>query len=375
MKKMNEKQTTKIREQAKQYLMLKNEGKTVEEIMAQLYMEAFAGESRDTAFELAGRASAGVADFAKQYQEALRNPEKYLIEFQNKMDEGKTNVEKCMYWIKFTAMLAAVSANGEYNAEQAQAYDEIASIMITEEMATDETVEHLRSQAREALKNTNVLTNNLQEYAEMVRELEAGDEAARVLLSMNNDENEVRAIASMLAYIMLKKGETKILPADVTIEQIAALMCANHERVKILDAVHAGRMLKDVGTMLLNILGMVLVVMLATFAFLLGLEFILGLCVSFLALPAAVLFCIAIYKVMNGGVEEWTKMQDVIVKTGTVLVKTLWEGAYTMARFIVQVALPKTVKAIPAILGSMVAYVRNMISQTLVVSASATVTA
>ena len=65
----------------------------------------------------------------------------------------------------------------------------MARIVVTEEMATNEMVDHLRSQAREMLKNTNVLANDLQAYAEAVRELEAGDEAARVLLSVNDDEN------------------------------------------------------------------------------------------------------------------------------------------------------------------------------------------
>ena len=362
MKKMNEKQAAKIREQAKEYLTLKNEGKTVEEIMAQLYMEAFDDESRDTALELAGRAAAGVADFAKQYKEALRDPERYMIDFQNKMDEGKSNVQKCMYWLKFAASIAAISENGE-GAVNGKAYDEIASIMVTEEMATDEMVDYLRSQAREMLKNSNVLANNLQAYAEAVRELEDGDEAAKVLLSVNDDENEVRAVASMLAYIMLKKGDLKILPADVAIEQVVALMCANHERVKILDAVQAGRLLKEVGEKLLNILSTVLVLVLASVAFLMGLKFTISFCISFLALPAAAVLCVAIYKAMNGGVEEWVKVQNTVVKTGTAVVKLLWKSADAMANYVVKVILPKAVKVIPQILGNMVSSIRNTICQ------------
>lgn len=362
MKKMNEKQAAKIREQAKQYLTLKNEGKTAEEIMAQLYMEAFDDESRDAAFELAGRAAVGAADFAKQYKEALQDPERYMIDFQNKMDEGKTNVQKCMYWLKFAASIAAVGANGDSEAN-AKAYDEMARIVVTEEMATNEMVDHLRSQAREMLKNTNVLANDLQAYAEAVRELEAGDEAARVLLSVNDDENEVRAIATMLAYIMLKKGELKILPADAAIEQVAALMCANHERVKILDAVQAGRLLKEVGEKLLNILSTVLVLVLAAVAFLMGLEFTISFCISFLALPVAAALCVAIYKAMNGGTEEWKKLQNTVVKTGTAMVKMLWKGANAMANYVVKVVLPNAMKAIPQILGNMVSGIRNTVCQ------------
>lgn len=342
MKKMNEKQIMQIREQAMQYMNLRSEGKTVEETMAQLYMDAFGGENKEAALELAGKAMQGVKSFAKNYQAATSNLDKYLINFQNKMDEGKNNVEKCQFWMSFITTLLAEQMEGA-GEDREKVLAEISAVEINEETATDNLVEHLREVARETIKNNKLMIADLESQAKALEEMSEGNAAAELLMSLNGDENELRALTTMLAYIHIKQGKIKGMPADVSIEQVATMVCASHERIKILADMQLGKIAETTATILLGILG----------ALFIGEVSFLGCVGAYIALesiitsiPALALMVLvfpgyieALYEIIL----KWCDISEMIVQKTVVLVRKVIEGARKLAAYAKRVVLPKAV--------------------------------
>lgn len=344
MKKMNEQQLMQLREQAKQYMNLRSEGKTVEETMAQIYMDAFNGENKEAAIEMAGKAMQAVKGFAKNYQAAAADLDKYLIDFQNKMDEGKTNTEKCSFWMNFISAMITAQMEGEQEDRQ-KVLAEISALEINEETATDELVAHLRDVARDAVKNNNLMFTDLEKQIEALESMGEGNEAAELLLGLNDDENELRALTAMLAYISIKQGNIKGMPADVSIEQVATMVCAGHERVKILTAVQLGKLAETAATMLLTILGALVI----ADSLCLGFVVVGTMLMTYLTpIPGALLFVLLLpefFEALYEVVKTWSDISKVIVKTTSVLVRKVIEGARKLLAYAKRVVLSKVVPA------------------------------
>ena len=344
MKKMNEKQLMQLREQAKQYMNLRSEGKTVEETMAQIYMDTFNGENKEAAMEMASKALHSVKSFAKNYQAATADLDKYLINFQNKMDEGKTNAQKCSFWMNFISTMLTAQMEGEQE-EREKMLAEISALEINEETATDELVAHLRDVARDAVKNNNLMFADLEKQIEELESMGEGNEAAELLLSLNGEENELRALTAMLAYISIKQGNIQGMPADMSIEQVATMVCAGHERIKILTAVKLGKIAETAATMLLTILG-ALVIAESLF---LGCVVVGTMLMTYLTpIPGALLFVLLLpefFEMLCSVIKRWCNISKVIVKTTSVLVSKVIEGARKLLAYAKCVVLPKVVAA------------------------------
>ena len=345
MKTFTTEQNEMLKAQATEILRKLDEGQNVRDVMAQIYVDNLDEKTLQQGQLMADAILKHVREFDAGYRDAQQDHDKFIDKFQAKMDDGKSCVERCNYWLKLSATIAAIeeATNGE-NADHEAILAQLENLSVSEEEATPAREQELREQAKLALKNSSVMLSTLAEQAQVLQKTDSVEEVAGMLIDLGNREIEYRAVAAMLAYTKIKNGEFENMPVDMTAAQVATVVCAEAEQARIMAAVGNGSLAVDAASLLLSVLGVVVLVQLSALAGIAGFTIVSFLFSGILLLPACLMVAALLFHVFHKATDGWMKASDAIAKGVVVAVKWVVKGLTAVAAFVATHVLPAIVR-------------------------------
>ena len=333
--------------QAAEILKNISEGQPTRDIIARIYVESLEDKTLKQGQIMADFIFKSVKDFEADYKDAQENLDRYLKKFQDKIDEGKTCVERCNYWLKLSAAISSATvAMGEDGADREQILQEIEDMEISESEATPEREKELREQAMEAIKNSGVMLGALAEQAARLEEMESADEAAGLLIDLGNMEIEYSAIVAMLAYTKVKNGEFDNIPVEMTAAQVTALVCAQIEQTKIMEAVGKGDLAVDIASGLLSILGVVVLSLFIYSVLAIGIGVSLSVFKLIFAIPVCLMLVAGVLRMFSKAADCWVQDSGRIVKGPVAGLRFVTSGITAIAAYILKKVTPFVVEKV-----------------------------
>lgn len=327
MNTFTDEQRESLRTQAAEILERIGEGESTRDIMARIYVENLDDKTTRQGEVMADAIIESVRQFDSDYKDAREDIDRFLKKFQKEADKGKTCVERCNYWLKLDAAVSAAAAEmSDTGADRDKILAQIDRLSIPEEEATPERERALREQARETIKHSGILLTTLLGQAETLEAIAGADEAAALLIDLGNHEIEYREIIAMIAYTKIKKGEFENIPVDMTAAQVAAVVCAEAEQARIMEAVGSGNMAVETASALLAVLG---IIVLARFAITVGTMGIFAASSMFgiiFAIPASLMIVAGLYHGFMKAADLWIEDSGKIIQTTAVIIRTLCDG-------------------------------------------------
>lgn len=338
-------QTKDLMAQAKTIMDSIAEGESVRNIMADLYVKNLDDKTIQQGQVMADAILEAVKNFDAGYKEAQEDLDGYIKKFQKKVDEGKTCVERCNYWMRLAAAIAAANeAMDKDGADRQAILQEIENLSVSEEEANEALEKELREKARDVLKDSGILLTGLMAQGKDLQQMANADETAGLLIDLGNDEIEYRAIIAMLAYTKVKTGELENIPVDMTAAQVANLVCAQVEHTRILEGVGNGTIPMAVAEVLLNVLGIAVLAVLAlavtsvAIPLATGAFWILG--GALLAIPAMLVTVALILRGFDSAMDAWLEDSKKIIKKVSAAIKWVVKGITAVVEYIKDNVLP-----------------------------------
>lgn len=257
MTKLTNVQMEMLEKEAKEVVKQISEGKSTKEILSEIYVNGLENKTKDQGDLMADATIKAVAEFDEAMEQATNDREAFADNFIAKMDEGKTPVERCTYWLRFTSALLAVSCGDE--AEKAEHLRNAEVLTVTDKDATPELEQELKANAKEALLNNTILLENLENLDVCLEQISEIDGSAKLITGLSGDKVDLRAVMSMIFYVKVMNGEIEDAPEDITVEQISAAVCAGSKEVEVLEKLSLGEIAKDVAVLLLGTVSMVFI--------------------------------------------------------------------------------------------------------------------
>ena len=320
------------------------EGKSARDVMAQIYVDNLEDKTLKQGELMADGILQSVKNFDAGYQAAQEDLDRFLGDFQQKACEGKSCVERCNYWLMLAAAITAADDALEDGANQEELMRKLEGLNVPEDQATPQREAQLRDAAMESMRNSGILLGTLMKQDGLLEELDSAEDAAGLLISLGSQEIEFRAVAAMLAYTKIKNGSFEGMPADITAEQVTAMVCAGVEQARILEAVGDGSMAADIATALLFLLGAVLLAALAMTvaggAILVAGDFLNTL----FMIPATMMIAGGILWLFGKAADAWLAECKLVVKPVVAAVRLIVKGAAAVAGFVGGTVLPRVVK-------------------------------
>ena len=101
---MEQAQAQAIRDSALPYVSrVLDGGENLNDVMAEIYSAYF---SNNAPGDICDRILAGVKSWDDNFQAAQKNPDEFVKKFQDQLEEGKTDLERCKLWLDFITGLA-----------------------------------------------------------------------------------------------------------------------------------------------------------------------------------------------------------------------------------------------------------------------------
>lgn len=326
--------------------ILKNisEGQSIRDVMAQIYVNNLDEKTISQGQLMADGILQSVERFGADYQEAREDIDRFIQRFQEKVEEDKDCVERCNYWLKLGAAVSAYTITLDRDgADQEKLFRELEELSISDEDATPQKEEELRSQAAEAIRNSGILLGTLVEQAEALEALDNAEKAAALLMDFGNREAEYRAVVSMLAYTKIKNGTFEGVPVDITAAQVTAIVCAEMEQARIMESVANGSLAVDFASSLLYILGAVLLVELALSVAATGIAFALTFLHLVFAIPASLMIAGLVLHLFNKANDAWQKQAKAVGRTVATGIRWVVKGMKAVAGFVTGTAIPSAI--------------------------------
>lgn len=346
MSKFTNEQVTNLQERAKVIAQGIDDRKTTQDIMVQLYVDAFEDKTPEQGKLIADAIINAVKNFDIDYSEAKTvDIDHFIRKFQKKVDKNKSCYERCQYWRDFAlAVTAATIASNEMDSKVEEIVKELGKISISEENANDYYEDKLRQLAFDAIKNSNIMTEALALHCEELKTIDNADEAAQLLIDLGNEDTDYRSIVAMLAYIETLNGEYPEIPVDMTAAQIAVLVCTEIEQVRILDEVEDGDMTIAAANALLGILGIVSIMSIAMIAAASAVSFAVSCFNGILVIPAAMVMIAGIIHLTSKGIRMWEQDTEKIVSTVIKSIRKVINGGRKLLNYMKDVMIPGLVE-------------------------------
>ena len=308
MAKFKDEQIKRLNERASQIAQNISDEKSTEDIVAEVYADAFEDKTVEQGRLIANSIVNSVRNFDIDYADAKVDVDHFIRKFQKGIDNGKSCYERCVYWRNFAlAVTAATIKMNDNDSEIDRIVRELEGINLTEEEADENYEEKLRMLAFDAIKSSNILTETLAIHSNELQSVSDADEAAQLLIDLGNEDVDYRSIVSMLVYIDTINGEYPDIPVDMTAGQIATLVCTEIEQIKIIDALERGDITFTIANSLLYILGVVAILEVTAAAAATAIAVVLSSFGTILAVPACLVAIAGILHLMFGGIKLWEK--------------------------------------------------------------------
>ncbi|MCI7813052.1 MAG: hypothetical protein SO016_08510 [Lachnospiraceae bacterium] len=327
------------------------EGTTAREVMAQIYVDGMEYKTRKMGLLMADEALETLADFNQEYARARENIGDCMDDFCEKITEEKSVAECCSIWLELYTAVTAL--NNQLSAEHgARSFDierlmqEVEYRTFSEEEVTEELEQELRAKALSALSNSGIMLHALLRQADALEMLEEQG-VGKIVIQMGANEMEYEGILTMIAYVKIKNGKWKEMPADMTIDQVALAVAAAVEQSKIMEQVGLGKMAVDVAEALLKILGVVVILKLALTVSVVGIKLASSLFGLVLFLPTMLMLAVVVGAAVYKSSKGWFKTSEKIVK-GTVKIigiaaAAVVKGLRAVAEFVKEHVIPSIV--------------------------------
>lgn len=344
MKKLTDEQIRQLRENASDYLSRLQDGEDIRSILAKIYVDSLDGKTEKQGLLIADTILKSVREFDADYAEARDDVDKFLKKTMDKISKDKNCAERCQYWLKLTAGIAAAArvANGE-EVDKDALIAELEAITVTEEQATQEMEEDLRAQAKEAIMNSGIMLGSLAENAEAFAAAGTAEEATEMLLGIAGRDVEYRAIIAMQAYTGIISGMYDDMPVNMGAAQVATLVCAQVEEARILEAVGNGSLAVDVAAAILGVLGIVVLVDVFMGIAAVGVVAALNIYSGILAVPAIIMVCAGLCKLFFTAVDKWSDLAQDVAKFTAGVIANIVKGAQAVAGYVRRNIVPNIV--------------------------------
>lgn len=317
----------------------------VRAVMARIYVDNLDEKTLKQGELMADGILQSVKSFDAGYQEAQEDLDRFIQDFQKKADEGRSCAERCNYWLKLGAAVSAADAALTGGGVDREALiQELEALNVSEEEATPEREAELRNQAAEAIRNSGILLGTLAEQAKALEALDDAEEAAGLLVDFGTREIEYRAVAAMLAYTKIKNGSFEGMPVDMTAAQVTAIVCAEAEQARIMEAVGTGSMAVDVAVVLLFLLGTVLLAELALSVVVVGTAMAAEFAGIVLMIPACLMIVGVVLHLFNKAADAWMEECEAVVKLTAAGIRWVAKGMAAVAGFVTGTVIPRVVQ-------------------------------
>lgn len=346
-----------ITAQSKEILEKIAEGTSVREIMAQLYVDNLDDKTIRQGTLMTDAIFENIAAFDRDYFLAKENLDMFIEGKLNAIAEGKSLDESCRLWLKLTAAISGanliVSEDSHNDEKRVEALlKEIEQIDISGETSPELEAE-LRAKTAEALKNSGLMLSTAVQMAEQKEIFDNADQAAAMLIDLGSKEVDYRAVSAMLAYVNIKNGTFDNFPAEMTIAQVSALVCASMEQVHILEEVSNGNIGEEMAADLLTVLGIVA----AFWMFNIAIDISVLILPEILAIPAIIMLFMWLWREFALIFERWEEDSKKIVHVVAIPIKLVFSGIKRLAVFSVSAVIPAVVEKSK----ELISYIKNKI--------------
>lgn len=311
-------------------------GKSTRDMIAQLYANGLENKTLEQGYAIADQVTESVRLFDEDLEEVIKDADGYIDAFIERAEQGKSTAECCNFWMRYIASLGAASCNASSKAEdkvdEKQIFADVEANPITEEEANSELLNRLRAQAKEVIKNSNILGSDLAGEAEEIAELT--DENDTLISDAGSEYVDYRALLSALLYTKIQSGEITGFPEDLTVHQVTVLCCASIEKANVMakeggaDAKEIiGRILHVAARVVISALGIIAVIAITALPAMMAGAFAYGFFYeSILLIPVMIINILMYILGVSKLIELWVKASDKIVKVVKTVVKTVVKG-------------------------------------------------
>lgn len=311
-------------------------GKSTREMISQIYVNGLKNKTPEQGYAIADEVIESVRTFDEDLEEVIKDADGYIDAFIERVEQGKSTAERCNFWTRYIASLGAASCNASSNPEdkvdEKKIFNDVEANPISEEEANTEMLNRLRAEAKEIIKNNNILGANLPQEAEKLDELT--DENDILISDLGSEYVDYRALLSALFYTKLQSGEITGFPEDLTVHQVTVLCCASVEKANVMakegeadekDVV--GRFFHIAARVVISALGILAIVAITALPAVMAGAFAFGFFYeSVLLIPVLILNFLMYALGVSKLVELWIRASDKIVRAIKTAVKTIVKG-------------------------------------------------
>lgn len=246
-------------------LIEKNDSsKSTKENLVVSLSEAMPGMTSVMCEETVNSLVKGITTFTDAYREFCDNDEMPLYDRCIDIIKDRPAQEQAACIMNFIAMLKTMDSVvltevlGDTKADLISKFEEFCGSTVSEDITEDQ-LEELRGQLRDAISNNAVCLAGEEQMKNLLAALDSDRDLVKTLIEKQLSEFDYKCNVALAAFISHKQGNLASLPDDVDPEMLGASIAAGMERAKVIAGVKAGviswdqafKMLKYIGGALL----------------------------------------------------------------------------------------------------------------------------
>jgi len=281
-----EKELQMLTEKANLFIQNADTTQSVKENLTAILRQEMPGMTAEMTDETVDSLLKGITTFTDAYREFCQNDEMNLYDRCIDRIKNLTPQEQAACIMNFVAMLKTMDAAvlnqvlGDAGTDLLQKFEEFRGAPVAEDI-TEEQLEQLREQLRDAIENNAVCLAGEEQMKNLLDSLTTDTELVRTLVGKQLSEFDFKCYVALAAYVACKQGLLETVPEDIDPEILGASVAAGVERARVMADAQAGLISWDRALKLLKYIGGALL-----FAFFIWIDFHL----SVLAVGATALF-------------------------------------------------------------------------------------
>ena len=244
----------------RQFIEKNDSSKSIKENMVAYLTEAVPGMTTTMCEETVDSLVKGITSFTDAYREFCDNDEMPLYDRCMDIIKDRPAQEQAACIINFIAMLKTMDASvltevlGDTQADLMSKFEEFCGSGVSEDIS-EEQIEELRNQLRDAISNNAVCLAGEEQMKDLLAALSADRDMVKTLIEKQVNEFDYKCYAALAAYISYKQGTLASFPEDVNPEVLGASIAAGIERAKVIAGVKSGIISWDQAFKLLKYIG------------------------------------------------------------------------------------------------------------------------
>lgn len=249
----------KVQELVAQFNEKYNQELTLDENLAQFYLDQRPGTFPEDAHEVVKGLHAGINEFNSKLQKALAENGLDYAEELKKLTDGMPLAEKYELYLNFLAAVSTLSMENmsEEKLEMLEDYKVIREHLKPNGEVTEEMLADVEKRIAEVLENNTLCLGSVNALRQIIAQLPEGAEAVEGAVTGSEADVRQKLLSAMATYVMYENGEIESLKNDekYTPEMIAVGAAVGIEQANVINDVRAGRTTTDKAIRVLKIIG------------------------------------------------------------------------------------------------------------------------